>query len=178
MPYSVGCSPAPLTVSITPRYNWQLPLSVAWVGFVGYRVFEEKGRINHFDYFFDLAFYGLITLGILLSFIRRERIEIYPDQMIWSKTYFGFTQSTSAPVADVLTIEWNEGEQRGHWRQSKGPDYVEFYLSSGSVKACFGFTFDEFEKMREDIRSMYPDLVKRWGSSTVRSKDFTLLNLS
>lgn len=51
-------------------------------------------------------------------------------------------------------------------------------MSTGSVKACYGFTFDDFDKMRQDIGRMYPELMKRWGRSTVRSKDLTLLNLS
>ena len=45
-------------------------------------------------------------------------------------------------------------------------------------RARSGLTFDEFVRMREEIRSMYPALVKRWGQSSVRSKDFTLLNLT
>jgi hypothetical protein len=61
---------------------------------------------------------------------------------------------------------------------SKTPDHVEFYLPAEVVKACYGFTFDEFEKMRQEIGSMYPELTKRWGRATVRSKDLTLLNLS
>lgn len=111
-----------------------------------------------------------------MAFIRRERIEIYSDQMVWRKTYFGITRSNAAPLDDILGAEWNEGEQRG--RQGKGPDYVEFYLPDRSVKACFGFTFDDFDRMCEDIRTMYPQLINRWGKSTVRSKTLTLLNLS
>lgn len=46
------------------------------------------------------------------------------------------------------------------------------------VKAGYTLTFDEFDKFRDEVRSMYPDLYKRWGSSSVRSKDLTLLNLN
>jgi hypothetical protein len=111
-----------------------------------------------------------------MSFIRRERVEIYSEQMVWRKTYFGITRSKAAPLADVLGAEWSEGEERH--RRGKGPDYVEFFLPSGSVKACYGFTFDDFDRMREDIRTMFPQLIDRWGHGTVRSKEFTLLNLS
>ena len=114
-------------------------------------------------------------MAILLALIRRERIEIYPDRMVWSKTYFGVTRSKTAPLADVLGAEWNEGEQQ---RRFKTPDHVEFYLSTGSVKACYRFTFDEFDKMRQDIGSMYPELIKTCGRAAVHSKNLTLLNLS
>jgi hypothetical protein len=150
-------------------------LSAAWVCFVGHQVLHGHSRETRSDYIFDIIIFGLVSFGILLSFIRRERIEIYPDQMIWSKTYFAVNRSKAAPLSDILAVEWSEGDQRG---EGKGPDYVEFYLSTGSVKACFGFGFDDLERMREDIRSMYPDLVKRWGTSSVHSKDFTLLTLS
>lgn len=176
MPYTVSCDPAPLTFTIRPKFDWQYVLSLGWVGFVGYQVFFVGWHKVLTDNAFDLFAFGLVSFGLLLSFIRRERIEIYPDEIVWRKTYFGFTRSNSAALADVHGAEWCEGEQRG--RQGKGPDYVEFYLLTGSVKACFGFTFEDFDRMREDIRSMYPDVIKRWGRATVRSKDFTLLNLS
>jgi hypothetical protein len=176
VPYSVGCDPAPLTITVRPRLDWQLVVSAAWICFIGYELYAVDWHKAGSDFLFDIVFLGLVSFGILVSFIRRERIEIYPDRMIWRKTYFGFTKSRSAPIAEILAIEWNEGEERG--RQGKGPDYVEFYLTTASVKACFGFSFEDFEKMREDIRSMYPVLVKRWGTSTVRSKNFTLLNLT
>ncbi len=123
----------------------------------------------------DVVIFGGVSFVVLLSLIRRERIEIYPDQMVWRKTYFGITQSRNAPLAEVLGAEWSEGER--HHRGGKAPDHVEFYLATGSVKACFGFTFEDFGRMREDIQKMYPALVSRWGRSTVRSKNFTLLNL-
>jgi hypothetical protein len=173
MPYTVGCTPAPLTFTIRPRFGWQSFLGIAWIFFVGYAVVLGQFRTPDL---FDYILFSLISFSILLAFIRRERVEIYPDQMVWRKTYIGFTRSKAAPLTDVLGAEWNEGEQHG--RQGKGPDYVEFYLSNGSVKACYGFTFDEFDRMRNDIRSAYPDLVKRWGRSTPRSKTLTLLNLS
>ena len=175
MPYTFSCAPAPLTFTIRPRFDWQFLLSIAWVGFIGYEVFSGGWRIHSSDVF-DIAIFAFVSVAILLSLIRRERIEIYPDRMVWSKTYFGITRSKAAPLSDVLGAEWNEGDQEG--RQSKAPDHVEFYLSTGSVKACYGFTFEEFEKMRQDIGSMYPALIKRWGRATVRSKNLTLLNLS
>jgi hypothetical protein len=176
MAYTVGCSPAPLTFTIRPRLSWQLLLSAGWACIIAYNIYVTYLRKAWSDLVFDFAILALVSFGILLSFIRRERIEIYPDHIVWNNTYFGFTRSKSAPLADILAIEWNEGDERG--RQGKGPDYVEFYLPTGSVKACFGFTFEDFDKMREDVRTMFPDLVKRWGASTVRSKDLTLLNLT
>ena len=176
MPYTVGCAPAPLTLTIRPRFDWRSLLAVGWLCFVGYQAFYFHRNRSHFDDLFDIVLYALISLGVLLSLIRRERIEIYPDRIVWSKTYFGFTRSNAAPLRDVLGADWNEGEQRG--RSGKGPDYVEFYLPAGSVKACYGFTFDDFDRMRQDIRGMYPELINRWGQSGVRSKNLTLLNLS
>ena len=176
MPYTVSCTPAPLTFTIRPRFDWQFLFSIAWVCFVGYQVIFVGWRTFRSADVFDFVIFGCVSVAVLLSLIRRERIEIYPDHMVWSKTYFGFTRSNVAALADILGAEWSEGEQRG--RQGKGPDYVEFYLPTGSVKACYGFTFDDFDRMREDIRSMYPALIKRWGRSTMRSKTLTLLNLS
>ena len=112
----------------------------------------------------------------VLGFIRRERVEVYPDHMVWRKTYFGISRTKVAPIADVNAVEWCEGADSG--QGNKLPDYVAFYLSSETVKACFGFTFEDFERMREDIRGLFPDLVKRWGTARVRSNGFTLLNLS
>lgn len=176
MPYTVSCTPAPLTFTIRPKFDWQYLLSIAWVCFIGYQVFFVRWRNLRSNDVFDVVIFAVVSFAVVLSLIRRERIEIYSEQMVWSKTYFGITRSNAAPLADVLGAEWNEGEQRG--RGGKGPDYVEFYLSNGSVKACYGFTFDDFERMREDIRSMFPELINRWGRSTVRSKTLTLLNLN
>jgi hypothetical protein len=64
-------------------------------------------------------------VAVLLSLIRRERIEIYPDRMVWNKTYFGITRSNAAPLADVLGADWSEGEQKG---RSKTPDHVELVV--------------------------------------------------
>lgn len=89
--------------------------------------------------------------------------------------WFGIPRVRTVPLAEVLGAEWTEGQRH---EESKGPDFVEFFLPSGSVRACYGFTFEEFDSMREHIRTMYPDLVKRWAASSVRSKDFTLLNLN
>lgn len=176
MPYTVDCSPAPLTFNIRPKFGWQSLLGIAWICFIAYEISLVSWRkIGSHDPF-NLTMFALISFSVILSFIRRERIEIYPDQMIWRKTYFGFTRSKASPLSDVLAAEWNEGDQEG--RRSKGPDYVEFYLPNGSVKACYGFTFDDFDRMRNEIRGMYPDLIKRWSQSTTRSKTFTLLNLS
>jgi hypothetical protein len=149
-------------------------LTIAWFCFIGYQAFLVHRR--DLPDALDIVIFTVISFGVLLSLIRRERIEIYSDQMVWRKTYFGITRSNAAPLADVLGAEWNEGEERG--RGGKGPDYVEFYLANGSVKACYGFKFNEFDRMRQDISTMYPELVKRWGRSTVRSKNLTLLNLS
>ncbi len=178
MPYTLGCSPAPLTFTIRPKLQWQVLLALVWLTFVGYQIFaNDWRRLGIPDRLFETAIYALISLGALLSFIRRERVEVYPDQMVWSRTYFGYNRSNAVPLNDVLGAQWNEGEQKG--RQGKGPDYVEFFLASGaSVKACYGFTFDDFDRFREDIRSMYPDVIKRWGQATTRSRDLTLLNLS
>lgn len=176
MSYTIDCSPAPLTFNIRPKFDWQLVVGIAWICFIAYEfVFAGWRKIWDYDPL-DLILFALISFSVVLSFIRRERIEIYPDQMIWRKTYFGFTHSKAAPLSDVLAAEWNEGEQEG--RRGKRPDYVEFYLPNGSVKACYGFTFDDFDRMRNAIRGMYPELTKRWGQSTLRSKTLTLLNLS
>jgi hypothetical protein len=174
MAYSVSCNPAPLTFTIRPRFGWQSMLGIAWICFIVYRLVGWRGARSYDP--LDLFGLALISFSVLLSFIRRERIEIYPDQMVWRKTYFGLTHSKTAPLSDVLGAEWNEGEQQG--RRGKGPDYVEFYLPNGSVKACYGFTFDDFDRMRNDIRPMYPDVIKRWGRPTTRSKTLTLLNLT
>jgi len=171
----LSCSPAPLTFTIRPRFDWMSVLSIAWVGFIAYQTFFGGHKTRSYDPF-DIVVFALISFFALLSFIRRERIEIYPDRMVWRKTYFGLTRSKSAPLSDVLGAEWNEGSDQGERR--KGPDYLEFFLPGGSVKACYGFTFDDFDKMRNDIRPMYPDVIKRWGQSTIRSKTLTLLNLS
>ncbi len=173
MPYTVGCTPAPLTFTVRPRLDWRFFLSIAWACFVGYLAFPWW-KLHPSDGFFIVT-YAAISLVAILSLIRREQIEVYPDQMVWRKTYFGITRSKTAPLADVLGAEWCEGKQRG--QRGKGPDYVEFYLPNGSVKACYGFTFDEFDGMRQEISTMYPELIKRWGRSTVYSKNFTLLNL-
>jgi hypothetical protein len=149
-------------------------VGIGWICFIAYQLVGQHETRSY--NLFDWSAFALISISILLSFIRRERIEIYPDQMVWRKTYFGLTSSNTAPLSDVLGAEWNEGEQEG--RRGKGPDYVEFYLPNGSVKACYGFTFDDFDRMRNDIRPMYPDVIKRWGQSTIRSKTLTLLNLS
>lgn len=134
MPYTVGCTPAPLTLTIHPKLGWQSLLGIAWICFVGYQVvFVDWPKTRDI---LGYILFAIISFSVLLSFIRRERIEIYPDQMVWRKTYFGFTRSNAAPLSDVLGAEWNEGEQRG--RQGKGPDYVEFYLSNGSVKRAMG----------------------------------------
>src|SRR5260370_26224749 len=131
MPYSVSCTPAPLTLTTRTRFAWQSALGIAWICFVAYQVVIGWRETRSYD-LFDFVLLSLISFSILLSFIRRERIEIYPDQMVWRKTYFGFTHSKAAPLSDVLGAEWNEGEQAG--RRGKGPDYVEFYLPNGSVK--------------------------------------------
>jgi len=150
-------------------------LSIAWIGFIVYEVSLGWQKTRSYDPF-DIIVLALVSLSALLSFIRRERIEIYPEQMVWRKTCFGVTRSKAAPLSDVLGAEWNEGAEQGERR--KGPDYVEFFLPNGSVKACYGFTFDDFDKMRNYIRPMYPDVIKRWSQSTIRSKTLTLLNLS
>jgi hypothetical protein len=176
--YTLGCTPAPLTFTIRPKLQWQVVLTLAWFAFIGYRVYlHDWNGIGEPDRIFDTILLGFVSLGAVLALIRRERVEIYSSELVWRKTYFGFTRSTAAPLNDVLGAQWNEGQQRG--RQGKGPDYVEFFLASGdTVKACYGFTFDDFDRFREDIRSMFPDVVKRWGAASVRSKDLTLLNLS
>ena len=176
MPYTINYSPAPLTFTIRPRLNWRLLLSVVWLCFIAYRIFLVDLRPGEADDNFEIIILAFISLGVCLSFFRRERIEFYPDQIIWRTTWFGFTRSKVAPLADVLGAEWNEAEQRGG--RSKRQDYVEFFLPAGSIKACYGLKFEEFDRMREEIRSMYPDLIKRWGQSSSRSQDLTLLNLN
>ncbi len=179
MPYTVGCTPAPLTFTIRPRFDWQVLFSIGWLCFFGYYAYAAYvtgGRSVHSDNIFNVALFTVTAFAGLLVLIRRERIEIYSEQMVWRKTYFGITRSRSAPLDDVLGAEWCEGQQQG--RHGKGPDYVEFFLTNGSIKACFGLSFDDFDRMREDIRSSFPELVKRWGRATVQSKDLTLLNLN
>ena len=177
MPYTVGCTPAPLTFTIRPKMQWQALLALAWLAFVGYRIYvHDWRRIAEPDTIFDTVIFALVSLGALLSFIRRERIEVYSEQMVWRKTYFGLTRSNSAPLNNVMGAEWNEGRNQ---RDGRAPDYVNFYLADGrTIKACIGFTFDDFDRFREDIRSMFPDVIKRWGHSSVTSKSLTLLNLN
>ncbi len=177
MPYTVACTPAPLTFTIRPKLQWQSLLTVAWFTFIGYEVYlHDWHRLAAPDRMLDTVLYTLVSLGALLSLIRRERVEIYSEQMIWRKTYFGFTRSNAVPLTEVMGAEWNEGGER---RGGKAPDYVKFYLADGrSIKACFGFTFEDFDRFREDIRTMFPALLKRWGHATVTSNNLTLLNLS
>jgi hypothetical protein len=91
--------------------------------------------------FFTLAIFGLVLVTTVLSLIRRERIEIYSERMVWRRTYFAITRSTESPVDEVLGAEWREGDDRG---ESKGPTYLEFFLPGNSVKAGFGLTFEDF----------------------------------
>lgn len=179
MPYTVGCTPAPLTFTIRPKFDWKILVSIGWLSFFGYYAYAAYvtgGKSVHSDNIFNVALFTVAAFAGMLSLIRRERIEVYSEQMIWRKTYFGITRSRSAPLADVLGAEWTEGEQRG--RHGKGPDYVEFFLPDRSVKACFGLSFDEFDRMRGDIGSSFPELIRRWGRPKVRLKDLTLLNLN
>src|SRR5439155_7735951 len=97
----------------------------AWVCFIGYEMIFVGWRALRSADVFDVVIFVFVSVAVLLSLIRRERIEIYPDRMVWSKTYFGFTRSNVAPLADILGADWSEGDERG--RQGKGPDYVEFY---------------------------------------------------
>lgn len=178
MPYTVGCTPAPLTFTIRPKMQWQSLLTLAWFAFIGYEFFVHHrwNRLAAPDQIFDTIMYSLVSLGALVALIRRERIEVYSEQMVWRKTYFGFTTSTSAPLNDVMGAEWNEGKDR---RGGKAPNYVSFYLADGrTITGCIGLTFDDFDRFREDIRSMFPDVIKRWGRPGVTSKNLTLLNLS
>jgi hypothetical protein len=163
-----------LTFTIRPGFGWRYVVGIAWSCFVGYQIVLNYQRASHNK--LAAVMIALISLSVLLSFIRRERIEIYPDRMVWRATYFGFTHTETAPLSDVLGAEWYEGERED--RRDYGQDYVEFFLPDGSVKACYGLTFDEFDQMRNDIRPMYPDVIRRWGQSTTRSKTLTLLNLS
>lgn len=180
VPYTAGCNPAPLTLTIYPKLDWRILASIAWLsffGYSGYKSFVAGGRAIHWGNILSIIIYEMAALVGLLAMIRRERIEIYSNQMIWRKTYFGVTSSKAAPLADVLGAEWIE-HNNSDGDGGKGPDYVEFTLPGGTVKACFGLSFDEFDRMREDIRSMYPELITRWGKLTVRSKHFTMLNLN
>src|SRR5512146_137834 len=153
VPYTVGCTPAPLTFTIRPKMQWQALLALAWLAFVGYQLYtHDLRRIAEPESIFDTVVFALVSLGAVLTLIRRERIEVYSEQMVWRKTYFGFTRSTSAPLNDVMGAEWNEGQDR---RGGKAPDYVNFYLADGrTVTGCIGFTFEDFDRFREDIRSM------------------------
>ena len=177
VPYTIDCTPAPVTITVRHKLNWQALLGVAWVAVVFYPIFGVDWRhVRVQDHRLDIIVVAVATFAFFLSLIRRERIEIYPDRMVWRRTYFGITNSTEAPLEDVIGAEWSEGNERGEG--DKEPDHVVFYLPGGSVKSCRGFTFEDFDRMREDIRLMYPDLIKRWGRARVRSKDFTLLNLT
>lgn len=175
MPYTVSCTPAPLTFTIRPRFDWQFLVGIAWGCFLAYQMLSVGWRYLRSANVSDIAIAVVTSVVVLVSLIRRERIEIYPDHMVWRKNYFGITRLKAAPLAEILGADWTEGEQRG--RRGKAPDYVEFYLTSGSVKACFGFNFEDFDRMREDIRRMYPGFVNGWARSSVRSKSLTLLNL-
>lgn len=176
MPYTVSCSPAPVTFTIKMRIGWQWLGSVAYV--CGFAFWLWRGYWR--DFAWERSYQELLLLIFaviaVLGFIRRERVEVYPDRIVWRKTYFGISRSKAVPISDVNAVEWCEGDDTGHG--NKTPDYVAFYLPSETVKACYGFTFEDFERMREDIRGLFPDLVKRWGNASVRSKEFTLLNLS
>lgn len=179
MPYTVGYAPAPLTFAIRPKIDWRTLLVLLWFCYTGYHaleIFRTARRIDHPPDILGLVIFAAATVVAVLSLLRRERIEFYADRVVWRRTYLGVSGSRQAPLAEVVAAQWSEGDDRG--RRGKGPDYVEFFLSTGSVQACFGLSFEEWERMREDIRQMYPNLVKRWGAASIHSKDLTLLNLN
>jgi hypothetical protein len=176
-PYTIECTPAPLTLTIRPKPDWHAVIGLAWLAYFLYQVFGvDWQRVRVQDHLFDLVVLGVFTVATVLSFIRRERIEIYPDRMVWRRTYFGVTRSKEARLEDVFGAEWSEAQDRGEG--GRVPEHVEFYVPGATVKACYGFSFEDYDRMREDIRGMYPDLIKRWGRARIQSKDFTLLNLS
>jgi hypothetical protein len=173
MPFTVEFAPAPLNFVVRTGFNWKMLIGIPWECLITFQLWADfRKHPKHLN--FDIVILGSATAVAILAFIRRENIQVYQDRMVWRRTYFGFTFEKSAQIADVLGAEWTEGHQN---REGKRPDYVEFFLPSRSIKAAYGLTFEEFDNMREHIRQMYPDLVKRWGNSSVRSKDFTLLNL-
>jgi hypothetical protein len=171
--YTVGCTPAPLTFTIRPKFDWHNLLTIAWMVLIVYMGWQNRHSLDYFS----IVIFGFIVVTSLLAFVRRERIEIYSERMAWRKTYFAITRSKEAPLDEVLGAEWREGNEGGRGK-NRAPDYLEFFLSTGSVKAGFGLTFDEFDRMRYEIGTMFPSLIKRWGTSSIRSKDFTLLNLN
>ena len=177
MSYTIGCSPAPLTFTIRPKFDWRMLPSIIWFAVLSYTIASFGWRKVSVDGIFNIAIFGAISVTALLALIRRERIEIYSERMVWRKTYFGITRSKESPLDDVLGAEWKEGDE-GARGENKGPSYIEFFLPSSSVKAGFGLSFDEFDRMREEIRTMFPKLIERWGTSSVRSSAFTLLNLN
>ncbi len=176
MSYTLSHTPAPLTFTIWLKPDWQVLPGILWSCFIGYEMFSGGWRNLGSDHITYTIVLSTGTFAAVLSLIRRERIEVYPDRMVWRKTYFGISREGSAPLGEVLGADWNEGTEKGE--ENKGPAYVEFFLTTGSVKACFGFKFDDFDRMREEIRGLYPELVGRWTRSSVRSKNFTLLNLN
>lgn len=173
MPFTVEYAPAPLNFNIRRGLNWKMLLSIPVELFILYWLFvdsmEHPKRLAS-----DIVILALSFAATILGFIRRENIQIYSDRIVWRRTYFGFPYERSAPLSDVVGADWMEGKQHG---EDKSPDYVEFFLPDTSIRACYGFTFEEFDSMREHIRTMFPDLIKRWGSSSVRSRELTLLNL-
>src|SRR5260370_7563391 len=113
MPYSVSCTPAPLTFTIRTRFAWQSALGIAWICFVAYQVVIVWRETRSYD-LFVFVLLSLISFSILLSFIRRDRIQIYPDQIVWRKTYFAFTPSKAAPLSDILRANCNERDKASH----------------------------------------------------------------
>ena len=172
MPFEVSAAPAPLTFTIRPRFGWQGAVSILWFLVITYLIFNDGESnillIKLLVWLF--LFFGLIWF---LSLFRRERIEIYPDEMVWKKTTFGITTLKRTPLEDVRAAQWNESDERSE----RGPSYIAFYVPGGIVRAGFTLTFEEFNLFREQIHGMYPALYDRWATAGVQSDGLTLLNL-
>jgi hypothetical protein len=171
VPFTVSCSPAPLTFTIWPNWQKTIYKSLGSIAFVAFYFLSNKVQRNSsLDWFLPTA-----TLMGLFVLIRRERIEIYSDSLIFHRLYLGISRTKSVPFAEVLGVEWHEANEEG---ESKSPSYLEFYTLADSIRAGITLSFEEYEQFREQVRMMYPELGRRWGKAVVRSKDLTLLNLS
>jgi hypothetical protein len=170
VPFSVSASPAPLTFTVWPNWKSLLYGSLGLIGFAGFYFFTDRIPKDTTRALF-LAIGGVTTL---YAMVRRERIEIYPDSITFRKLYLGIPTSKSVRLDEVLGLEWNEGNDEG---KDRSPSYLEFYTTLGSIKAGFSLSFEEYEKFREEVRMLYPQLDSRWGNARVRSKHLTLLNL-
>ena len=66
MPYTVGCTPAPVTFTIRPRFGWQFLLSIAWVCFIGYEMIFVDWRTFRSADIFNVVIFVCVSVAVLL----------------------------------------------------------------------------------------------------------------